>query len=147
MYKTLETIRDIRMKVRKLDEQIVRMSVAYKGPSLDGMPKGGGGSALEARSNAKMDIEAKRDEMEREAKALEAEARKEINNLPADLYAFCVHYYLTACSAEETCRIIDREKSALSRYKRRLREMLCECHPNAMRMPPKCNLNATQMPA
>lgn len=126
MYKTLETIRAKMLDAEKLNEQIARISVAYKAPSLDGMPKGGSGNAMETRIIAKEFIEARRDALVREIRELEGKARKAIENLPAHLYAFCITYFLAACSEEETCRIIDRDKSTLYRYKREVKKMLGE---------------------
>lgn len=126
MYRTLEMIREKMLEAEKLTEQIARISVAYKGPSYDGMPKGAGGNAMETRMIAKEAIEAKRNALLEEIEEMEGKARKAIADLPAHLFAFCTCYFLAACSEAETCRIIDRDKTTLYRYKREVKKMLGE---------------------
>lgn len=126
MYKTLEKIRAKMLDVEKLNEQIARISVAYRSQSYDGMPKGGTGDAMAGRMIAKENIEKKRDELICEIREMEGEARKAIAKLPAHLYAFCTYFFLAACSVEETCRIIDRDETTLYRYKREVKKMLGE---------------------
>lgn len=127
MYKKLETIRAKMIEVRELNEQAARIGAAYKSPAFDGMPKAGGGSAMDARLIALEQIEARRDALKSEAYALEAEVRGAIVELPPQLYSFCVIYFLGALPAAETCKILDRDETTLYRYKREVKKMLCKC--------------------
>ena len=124
MYRTLEKIREQRLEMDKLNDQLARISVAYKSQNYDGMPKGCAGDAMASRIIAKEFIEHRRDMMVQDLKALEEEARRAIEKLPPNLYAFCVHYFIGACTVHETCRIIDRDETTFYRYKKDVRKML-----------------------
>lgn len=124
MYRTLEEIRAKRLEIRELGEQAARIALTYKSPTLDGMPRCGGGNAMDSKLIAKENIEARRDALESEVREMEKQVRQEIAALPAQLYAFCTVYYLSACSAAETCRIMDRDETTLYRYKREVKKML-----------------------
>ena len=126
MYKTLEMIREKMLEAEKLNDQIARISVAYKSQNYDGMPKGGSGDAMTSRIIAKEFIEKRRDMLLAEVKELEEKARKAMDKMPAHLYAFCTYYFLAACSVAETCKIMDRDETTFYRYKREAREMLGE---------------------
>lgn len=126
MYKTLEMIREKMLEAEKLNDQIARISVAYKSQNYDGMPKGGSGDAMTSRIIAKEFIEKRRDMLLAEVKELEGKARKAMDKMPAHLYAFCTYYFLAACSVAETCKIMDRDETTFYRYKREAREMLGE---------------------
>lgn len=126
MYKTLEEIRGKMLEVRELGEQAARIGLTYKSPTLDGMPRNGGGNAMDSRMIAKESIEARREALIAEVRALEETARAEIAVLPTHLYAFCTVYYLSACSVAETCRIMDRDETTLYRYKREVKRWLGE---------------------
>lgn len=126
MYKTLEMIREKKRKIENLNDQIARISVMYKSPRFDGMPKGEMGDAMTARMEAKEEIEGIRDALKLEIEEMESKAKIETAKLPEQLRAFCVHYFYSACSEEETCRIIDRDRTTLYRYKREIKKMLGE---------------------
>ena len=75
MYKTLEMIREKMLEAEKLNDQIARISVAYKSQNYDGMPKGGSGDAMTSRIIAKEFIEKRRDMLLAEVKELEENIR------------------------------------------------------------------------
>jgi DNA-directed RNA polymerase specialized sigma24 family protein len=126
MYRTLEEIRARMLEIRELGEQAARIALVYKSPALDGMPRNGGGNAMDGKLIAKEHIEARRDALIAEVREMEGQVRPEIAALPAQLYAFCTVYYLSAYSAAETCKIMDRDETTLYRYKREVRKLLGE---------------------
>ena len=127
MYRRLELIRAKMLEIKELDEQAARIGAAYKSPAFDGMPKAGSGSAMDARMIALEQIEARRDTLKSEVYALEDETRSAIVGLPAQLYSFCVIYYIGAMTVAETCKVLDRDETTLYRYKREVKKMLCQC--------------------
>ena len=56
MYRTLEEIRAKRLEIRELGEQAARIALTYKSPTLDGMPRCGGGNAMDSKLIAKENI-------------------------------------------------------------------------------------------
>ena len=127
MYRRLELIRAKMLEIKELDEQAARIGAAYKSPAFDGMPKAGSGSAMDARLIALEQIEARRDALKDEVHALEDETRGAIVGLPAQLYSFCVLYFIGAMTVAETCKVLDRDETTLYRYKREVKKMLCQC--------------------
>lgn len=124
MYRRLEMIRAKMLEVRELSEQAARIGAAYKSPTLDGMPRNGGGSAMDARLIALESIEAIRDRIRDEAYGLQEEVRGVIEKLPGQLYTFCTLYYFSAYTAADTCRILDRDETTMYRYKREVKRLL-----------------------
>lgn len=127
MYRRLELIRAKMLEIKELDEQAARIGAAYKSPAFDGMPKAGGGNAMDARMIALEQIEARRDALKSEVCALEDETRGAIVELPAQLYSFCVVFFIGAMTVAETCKVLDRDETTLYRYKREVKKMLCQC--------------------
>lgn len=127
MYRTLEMIREKMIDVEKLNDQIARISVAYKGPNYDGMPKGGNadaGDKIARMMDVKKDLEKRKRELNHEIEMLKRDAEKDIADFPSHLNRFCKFFYMTTCSVEEVCAIIERDESTFYRYKREVKKML-----------------------
>jgi hypothetical protein len=63
--------------------------------------------------------------MEKESALLreyEREARKEMNDMRPELYAFCALYYLAGLSLVDTAEAIDRSERQCARYKREIEQ-------------------------
>lgn len=111
------------MVVRRLSEQL-RHEAPGALPSLrlDGMPRGSGGvpGGLDVRL-------AKRDAIERllqhesaELRRMETEARRAMDGMGPELYAFCALYYIAGLSLEDTSEAMDRCLRQCQRYKREI---------------------------
>lgn len=105
--------------VRQLGERLQEMNQPVRAVSLTGMPRGGG---LPCGLDARL---AKKDAMERmiehESARLhryEEEARREMDTMNPDVYAFCLMYYLCAMTLEETVETLGRSERQCLRYKR-----------------------------
>ena len=72
------------------------------------------GGRTEARHELRIKSERRRDI------ALELEARKVMEDMAPELYAFCVFYYIGGVSLKETSRAIDRSERQCLRYKMRI---------------------------
>jgi len=52
----------------------------------------------------------------------EKEARREMDDMRPELYAFCALYYLAGMSLAETAEAIDRSERQCARYKREIEQ-------------------------
>lgn len=121
-----EALNRVRMQVRlvrRLAEQLKEMAPdGVRSLRMDGMPRAAVGPAR----GLDMQVE-KREAMERmlrrESEVLrtyEREARKAMDGMRPELYAFCVMYYVNGLSMEETARALDRCARQCARYRREI---------------------------
>lgn len=111
------------MLVRRLTEQMREMAKdGVHSPRLDAMPRGTGAPSR----GLDMQME-RREAMERmlrrESEVLqkyEREARKAMDGMRPELYAFCALYYLSGFTLEETARALDRCPRQCARYRREI---------------------------
>ena len=111
--------------VARLAEQTKEMAAdGLRSPRLDGQPRGTGYAprGLDIRMEKR---EAMRRLMEREGSILreyEKEARREMDDMRPELYAFCALYYLAGLSLAETAEAVDRSERQCARYKREIEQ-------------------------
>jgi len=111
--------------VTRLSGQMREMAAdGLKSPRLDGMPRGTGYApgGLDSRVEKR---EAMLRLLERESGILreyETAARREMDDMRPELYAFCALYYLAGLSLEETANAIDRSERQCARYKREIEQ-------------------------
>lgn len=111
------------MLVRRLAGQRKEMAAdGVRSLRLDGMPRGTGGTTrgLDIRMEK---MEAMQRLLERESailRAYEKEARREMDDMKPEHYAFCALYYLAGLSLAETAEAIDRSERQCARYKREI---------------------------
>lgn len=121
-----EAMRRVRMQVllvRRLGEQLKAMAVdGLRSPRMDGMPRGTGSAA----HGLEVQVE-KREALERiirrESELLreyEEEARRAMDGMRPELYQFCVMYYVSGMSMEDTMAAIDRSPRQCARYKQEI---------------------------
>ena len=113
------------MLVRRLAEQRKEMAAdGVRSLRLDGMPHGTGfkSGGLDIRMEKR---EAMQRLLERESGILreyEKEARREMDAMRPEHYAFCALYYLAGLSLAETAEAIDRSERQCARYKREIEQ-------------------------
>lgn len=116
-------VRMQRVLVQRLAEQIEETEMdTLHSVKLDGMPKGSGGvphglDVKLARRESLMRL------AQREGALLrryEREARREMDAMKPEHYAFCALYYLAALSMEDTAQTLDRSIRQCARYKREI---------------------------
>ena len=111
--------------VARLAEQMKEMAAdGLRSPRLDGQPRGTG-YALRGLDIRMEKREAMRRLMEREGSILreyEKEARREMDDMRPELYAFCALYYLAGLSLAETAEAVDRSERQCARYKREIEQ-------------------------
>ena len=111
------------MLVRRLAGQRKEMAAdGVRSLRLDGMPRGTGGAprGLDIRMEK---MEAMQRLLERESAILREyakEARREMDDMKPEHYAFCALYYLAGLSLAETAEAIDRSERQCARYKREI---------------------------
>lgn len=111
------------MLVRTLSGQVRELSGdGLRSLRLDGAPGGKGGiyRGLDARMEKKDALERM---LRRESELLrtyEAEARREMDTMKPEHYAFCAMYYIAGFSLEETAEALDRSARQCARYKREI---------------------------
>lgn len=113
--------------VRQLGEKIRDMDETVHAVKLTGMPRGGG-------LPCGLDVgAAKKDAMERLLKEecarlrrYEREARKEMEGMSPELYAFSAMYYLCALTLEETMAVLERSMRQCLRYKQAVQDEVKE---------------------
>lgn len=119
----LNRVRTQGMLVRRLREQMRAMTRdGVRSPRLDAMPRGTGSGGLDVRMERQ---EAMERMLERESEVLqryEREARKTMDGLRPELYAFCAMYYINGFSLEETARALDRCTRQCARYRREIEQ-------------------------
>lgn len=108
--------------VRTLSEQIRGISGdGLRSLRLDGAPRSGGiYRGLDARMEKKDALERM---LRRESELLreyESEARREMDAMKPEHYAFAAMYYIAGFSLEETAEALDRSARQCARYKREL---------------------------
>lgn len=109
--------------VRRLSEQMKEEGRGrIASPGLDGTPRGRGGlprgldtqvAKREAMLSMLMQERAR-------LKEYEAEARREMESMRPELYAFCALYYLAGLTLAETGEAIDRSERQCERYRREI---------------------------
>jgi len=109
----------------RLSGQMKEMAMdGVRSPRTDGMPRGMGYAprGLDIRMEKR---EAMCRLIERESGILreyEKEARREMDDMRPELYAFCALYYLAGMSLAETAEAIDRSERQCARYKREIEQ-------------------------
>lgn len=113
------------MLVTRLAGQMKEMSAdGLRSLRLDGMPRGTG-YALRGLDIRMEKREAMQRLIERESALLreyEREARREMDDMRPEHYAFCALYYLAGLSLAETAEAIDRSERQCARYKREIEQ-------------------------
>ena len=112
----LKLVRTLREQLRELLKDGVRSM------QMDAMPRGmsGIGRGLEIRIEKR---EAKEEMLRKESELLQAyekEARREMDSMKPEHYAFCAMYYMGGLSLEETAEAMDRSVRQCARYKREI---------------------------
>lgn len=113
------------MLVTRLAGQMKEMTAdGMRSLRLDGMPRGRGYApgGLDIRMEKR---EAMQRLLERESALLreyEREARREMDDMRPEHYAFCALYYLAGLSLAETAEAIDRSERQCARYKREIEQ-------------------------
>ena len=104
--------------VRRLGEKLRAMEPGVRAVEMTGMPRGGG---LPCGLDAAL---AKKDALERlltqecaRLRRYEEEARREMDTMRPEIYAFAAMYYLCAMSVEETAEALGRSERQCMRYK------------------------------
>lgn len=110
------------MLVRTLSGQIREISGdGLRSLRLDGAPRSVGVyRGLDARMEKKDALERM---LRRESEVLreyETQARREMESMKPEHYAFCAMYYLAGFSLEETAQALDRSERQCARYKREI---------------------------
>ena len=117
----LGRVRTQMMLVRSLSGKIRELSTdGLRSLRLDGAPRGSGYCGLDARIEKKEAIERM---LRRESELLreyEREARKEMDSMKPEHYAFSAMYYIGGFSLEETAEAMDRSPRQCARYKREI---------------------------
>jgi len=119
----LHRVRSQVLLVRRLNSQMKEYAIdGLRSLRVDGMPRATGG----VYRGLDVQVE-KRDAMERmlrrESRRLhtyEKEARKQMDGMRPEHYAFCAMYYIGGFSMEETAEAIDRSLRQCARYKREI---------------------------
>ena len=109
------------MLVRSLSGRIRELSTdGLRSLRLDGAPRGSGYRGLDAKIDKKEAIERM---LRRESEILreyEKEARREMDGMKPEHYAFSAMYYIGGFSLEETAEAMDRSPRQCARYKREI---------------------------
>lgn len=118
----LSRVRTQVMLVRTLSGQIRETSAdGLRSLRLDGTPRSGGTyRGLDTRLEKKEALERM---LRRESELLrqyESEARREMDGMKPEHYAFCAMYYIAGFSLEETAEALDRSARQCARYKREI---------------------------
>ena len=111
------------MLVRRLSGQIRETSAdGIRSLRLDGAPRKSSGvyHGLDMRLEKKEAIERMLRRESEILRAYESEARKEMDGMKPEHYAFCAMYYIGGFSLEETAEAIDRSIRQCARYKREI---------------------------
>lgn len=108
--------------VRTLSEQIREISGdGLRSLRLDGAPKSSGVyRGLDTRLEKKDAMERILRRESRRMREYEKEARKEMDGMKPEHYAFCAIYYIAGLSLEETAEAIGRSERQCARYKREI---------------------------
>ncbi|MBQ7886645.1 MAG: hypothetical protein IJ313_07105 [Clostridia bacterium] len=111
------------MLVRTLSGQIREISGdGLRSLRLDGAPRSAGGvyRGLDARMEKKDALERMLRRESELLRAYESEARREMDGMKPEHYAFCAMYYIAGFSLEETAEALDRSARQCARYKREI---------------------------
>lgn len=111
------------MLVRTLSGQLKEFSAdGLRSLRLDGAPRGTGGvyRGLEVRMEKKDALERMLRKESRLLRTYEKEARREMDAMKPEHYAFCAMYYIAGFSMEETAEAMDRSLRQCARYKREI---------------------------
>lgn len=119
-----QLLRRVRAQARLVNELGEKLQAMKPGtirsPKLDGMPRSGFSGGLDVQM-------VKWDSLNRIAaretallRKYEKEARKEMESMKPEWYAFSVLYYIGGLSIEETAEAIDRSSRQCLRYKREI---------------------------
>jgi len=116
-------VRTQAMLVRTLSGQVRELSGdGLRSLRLDGAPGGRSGiyRGLDARMEKKDALERMLRRESELLRAYEAEARREMDAMKPEHYAFCAMYYIAGFSLEETAEAMDRSARQCARYKREI---------------------------
>ncbi|MDO5300474.1 MAG: hypothetical protein Q4F18_13670 [Clostridia bacterium] len=122
----LRRVRAQVMLVHRLSEQLrEQKGSGLRSARLDGMPKGQGGMpiGLDGRIARKEALERIVSKESAQLLLDEKAARRAMEKLRPELYAFCALYYLSGLSLEETAAAIDRSERQCTRYRREIESM------------------------
>lgn len=121
-----ETMRRVRAQAQLVQRLCARMKEyaadGIRSPGLDGMPRARGcaPSGVMLRYEKR---EAMREVIEKESAVLreyEQAARREMDLMRPELYAFCAVYYLAGMRMEEVMEAIDRSERQCARYRKEI---------------------------
>ena len=117
----LGRVRTQTLLVRALSERLKEISGdGLRSLRLDGAPRGSGHRGLDVRME-KMDAMERMLRRESELlRSYEGEARREMNGMKPEHYAFCAMYYIGGFTLEETAEAMDRSARQCARYKREI---------------------------
>lgn len=111
------------MLVRRLSGQLRELSAdGLRSLRMDGAPRGTAGvyRGLDVRIEKKEALERMLRKESRLLRAYEKEARREMDGMKPEHYAFCAMYYIAGLSLEETAEAMDRSLRQCARYKREI---------------------------
>ena len=111
------------MLVRRLSGQIREYSAdGLRSLRLDGAPGRTGGvyRGLDVKIEKKEALERMLRKESQLLRAYEKEARKEMDAMKPEHYAFCAMYYMAGFSMEETAEAMERSLRQCARYKREI---------------------------
>lgn len=119
----LERVRTQVMLVRTLSGRIREISPdGLRSLRLDGMPRATSGiyRGLDIRMEKREALERMLRKESELLRAYESEARKEMDKMKPEHYAFCAMYYIGGFSLEETAEAMQRSARQCARYKREI---------------------------
>lgn len=119
----LQRVRAQVMLVRRLGEQMrAHTAGGLRSVRLDGMPRGQGGmpAGLDAQMVKREALESIVGKESAQLRRDERAARRAMEKLRPELYAFCALYYLGGLSLEDTAAAIDRSERQCTRYRREI---------------------------
>jgi len=124
------TRREIMLRVRSQVLLVRRLNEQLRELSPDGVRslRIGGAAGVRGGMPSGLDVQMERREalermIRRESAALreyETAARQEMDGMKPAEYAFCLMYYIGACSIEETSSLIERSIRQCNRYKQEM---------------------------
>ena len=121
----LHRVRSQVMLVRKLNSQMKEYAAdGLRSLRVDGMPRATGGvyRGLDVQLEKRDAMERMLRRESRHLRAYEKEARKQMDGMRPEHYAFCAMYYIGGFSLEETAEAIERSLRQCARYKREIEE-------------------------
>ncbi len=116
---TMQRVRTQVLLIRRLSAQMRELSRdGLRSMRMDGMPRAGGmAQGLDAKMLRREALEGMLQRECRKLREWEREARREMDGMSPERYAFCSMYYIGAFSMEETAQALDRTVRQCRRYK------------------------------